>query len=908
MSTNLRSILFVSASAAALLTMTPAYAQPAGDSSDIETVVVTGTSLHGVAPAGAETLSVTAADIAASGATSVQGLLADIPQMGSFGGTPYSGIGGTQLTVNRVNLRGLPQGVGGGSPTLVLIDGHRFVGDGVNQTVPDPGILPNGMIDRVEVVLDGGSAVYGADAIGGVINFVTKKNIDGFEVDGSHGFGDSYNTTNINALAGKSWGNGSVYIGYSYAYNSAIDNADRGYEKQLNYSTGVGLPFGVQCNPGNVVSGGMNYAISSPTSLTPGRGNICDGSKYGQMFPQETRNSLMAGLDQDITSNLHFEVKAFYSERTDVLSGGPAGFTVLETSASPYYISTGGGSTASQQVSGLFVSAGERPQHTRLKTWGITPSLVWDIGGDWVMTAFYNAGWSRTTVDAPGVDATGLQASTAGGNFNPYDPGASSNAAAMAEALNYDNYGMGQSVLNNAKVVFDGPVFSLPGGDVRAAAGSEFIGESYHGGAGGAQGLFGTFQDVHNTSLNPISSYRRHEVSGFGELHIPVLGNGFELPFLQSLDLSAAMRYDNYSDFGHVWTPSYGFTAKPVDWITLRGKYNKAFQAPSPAQLAAATPLANAYPVSIVQSVQDLINPAYPNPTAGLINISGTDPHLQPQHAQTKDLGLDISPPFIPGLTLHTTYFDIEYGGEISTPHLGYSTNYFSAFQNDYVMFPSIADASAYMAAHGVKPANAAQVLTQITNNQGTSPYPIYFIADTLYQNLGASTVSGFDLGFDYKYPVSFGSLFANMNGTYLESFKNIYPGTPAPNGVGTQASGGPVARFNFTAAVGVSVGDDFMGQIKWNHLDGFSLFPSPPAGYGQTSVRAYDTFDLHAEYNLQRESLPPITLSLTVTNILDTDPPHYFGVGGAESGNPSYGYADSNLGRVVQLGAAVKF
>jgi iron complex outermembrane receptor protein len=901
----------------------------AADAAPSSEIVVTGTSLRGVAPAGAESLQVSQTDIVASGATSTQALLADIPQLSSFGTLPYSGIGGTQLTVNREDLRNLPEGTGGGSPTLVLMDGHRFAGDGIRQTVPDAGVIPPGMIDHVEVIMDGGSAVYGADAIGGVINFVTKHDFDGIQVNGSHGFGDHYDTTNIDFLAGKKWDSGSVYVGYSYAYNSAIQNADRPYEHELSYAGGAGVPAGTQCNAGNVQVGSNTYAITgtNPTTLTPGTQNLCDPTKYGEMFPQETRHSVMAGFRQDLTSSLELEVKGFYSFREDKLNSGTQdGFTVTSSSGvtfpypAPYntipvygtptlgYTPVTPGSTAAQQVSGNFsgVNGNYTPQITKLSTWGITPTLNWSIGSAWHMKAFYNYGESRTTVHQPTLNSDLLTADVAAGTFNPYDPTAASNTSQIPALLNYENYGLGVSSLSNAKMVFDGPVFRLPGGEVKVAAGAEYLGEKYHG----IYQATDTPENTVNTSLYPLSYYRRHEDSAFGEINLPLIGT-----FVVNLQ----GRYDHYSDFGGNFAPSVGAQFKPVNWITLRGKWNKAFQAPSPANLANSGGSAQSFPGVYEEYVPDLVNPN-PNTALGtlggggragavfgnpFISIQGSNPHLQPQRATTYDLGFDISPPVVPGLTLHVTYFHIDYRGIIGMPPEGSSPAFWTQFPSNYAMNPTYAQVVAIMQAAGISASQMATALNSNGVNCTAASCNLYSISNILTTNLGGAKVAGLDLGFDYRHPVSFGSIYAKFNGTYMLNYQTSPSPTAAysPNGVGNSLSdNGLISRFDFVGTLGATWGEHFLAQLKWNHIDGGNVAPDN-LGLGQTYQSAFNTFDFFAKYDVSRKGLPPIGLTLTITNMFNTSPPAFNGGNGSQNG-----YADGTVGRLIQVGASVKF
>lgn len=941
-SVTLRTLVSVSVFALA----TPAFAQKAPATDDEATadadkqIVVTGTSLRGIVPAGAQAISLTSDDIKATGATSTQALLASIPQMGSFNGTPFAGVGGSRLTVNRINLRSLPIGTGGGSPTLVLIDGHRFVGSGIQQAASDPSIIPPGMVERTEVVLGGGSAVYGADAIGGVLNFILKKDVDGFEIRGTHGFGDHYHSNNVDFLAGKTWDTGSVYVGYSYARNSAVNNADRDYERNGSYATGVFAVSDLQCNPGNlrtVTAAGAaiaTYAITSPTTFTLGNSQLCDRSKFAQSFPDERRHSVMGGFRQEIGDALEVSVKGYYSLREDLINStaaAPLGFTVNKrigdaayAGGLASYVPVTAGDTTNQQVSGTFSAwtGFYQPTRTKLTSWGITPSLTWKIGGDWQMKAFYNVGESHTTSHEVAVNTTALQDAARGcatitatclatypATFNPYNPGAASNATAVATALNWENYGIGISHLDNAKVVFDGPAFHLGGGDVRVAVGAEYIKEAYRG----ISGISGTRENTINTTLNPLTPYSRNEKSAFGEINIPIVGPDNSMAGIYSFNLQGAVRYDSYSDFGHNWSPSVGASLKPVEWLNLRANWNKSFQAPSPADLAFTTPTLTYRAPTIYSQVPLLVNSTTnigglagggrtgASTAFGFLNIGGTAAGLQPQKATNFSLGFDLSPPMISGLTLKFSYFHIDYSGVISIPPHGSQPTYWANFPDLYAMNPTYAQVDAILTAANISAAQRATALTSA--NCSPTLCNLYVISDDRGRNLGNAKVSGLDLGFDFRQETGFGSIFANFNGTYLLNFQTS-PSATAPlsvNGVGNQSAAQSVQRFNFTSTVGFGVGKDFRAQLKWNHTDGYDLLQA--AGLGQTKVTPFNTFDFFSSLDVDQGGLPPFTLSLGVTNLFGQNPPNFNGSGGT-----AFGYVGSTLGRVVSVGASVKF
>jgi iron complex outermembrane recepter protein len=859
-------------------------AKTGGD--ELAEIVVTGTSLRGVAPAGANEFSLDSTQIQATSATSTSALLAQIPQLNTFGTVPFSQSGGIQLTVNRTNLRNLPQGVGGSSPTLVLMDGHRLVGMGVNQSYPDPDIIPPAMIERVDVLTDGGSAIYGADAVGGVINFITKKSFDGLDVGVRQGLGqDGYRSTDVNVTTGKSWGSGSAYIGYNFTYHDPIFGYQRDYVKNINYTTG--LPASQFCNPANAVVGGTTYAVVGGNSLSQSNANLCDPSKTAAFYPQERRSSVLAGMRQEVTDSIEFDVKGYYSQRNNTDDAGPLTGSGNVTSTNPNYISTGGGSVAPQTVYFNYAPVGGGGLvQTDLSSYGITPGLTWKIGHDWQMRAYYNYGESRTEVNSPQANQLALASDITSGTINPYNI-AKSNSAALGQVLNYTQFGIGKDTLSNAKAVFDGPVFRLPGGDLRMALGTEWSHEHY-------QGITDTDTNQ-NVSIAPLNTARRTAKSGFAEANLPLLGPANDVPLVNSLDVSAAVRYDHYSDFGGNWAPNYGLTFKPISWIGLRARFNRSFQAPSLVQLAqASTPTVGVYPGFLTTVDPLLINPAVPWNGGPIVAEMGTVSPLEPQRSRAYNFGFDINPPVLEGLSAHVTYFNIQYEGQISAPALGSGIFWgVPTFENLILSLPTLPQLASFLAARNVPASLVANTVALVQAQGGNA----YYAADIRARNLGLSYVKGFDVSFNYSHPVSFGTVYANFNSTY---FSQAITAADAVNFTPNQAGiNGP--RFNAATVLGATVGEDIRAQLTWNHLNGFSL--EPPVQLGQTHVDAFNTVDLYGQYELKRLASVPITLSLGITNVFNTNPPAYNG------SNPAFGngYAGSTLGRVFYLGAEVK-
>ena len=874
-----------SASAAGPVTNRGAAA--ANQATQLGEIVVTGTLLRNVAPAGAQAVTLTQEAIKATGATSTDQILASIPQISSFGNLQTANAGGTQLTVNRINLRNLPQGVGAGSPTLVLLDGHRMVGAGVKQSYPDPDVIPPALIQRVEVLTDGGSASYGSDAVGGVVNFITKRNFDGVEAAVRQGFADSYQSTDVNVTAGKAWDKGDAFIGYNFARHDPLFGHDRDYIKNIDYTTG--LPQDRSCSPANVIQNGALYAVNGGNSLVAGTANLCDQSKEKNYYPEETRQSVMGGFRQSLSDSLEFDVKGYYSNRRDIADNGPLQGTASVTSTNPNYISTGGGSTANQSVLFDFGPArGREIIDTHLWSFGITPTVTWKMGHDWQATALYNYGQSKTTANDPQTNSTLLNADVVAGTIDPYNIGAS-NAGALSQVLNWTNFGIGRDILSNAKLTFDGPLFTLPGGDVRLAVGGEYYREAYKGTI--------VTDTVENVAIAPLNSASRNVKSLFGELNVPLVSSDNNIPLINSLILAGSIRYDHYSDFGSNVAPNVGVTWKPIDWISLRGRWNKSFQAPSVVQLSqASSPTVGVFPSFVANAVPLLKNPAVPFNGGPIVAVQGTVSPLQPQKARDYNLGFDVSPPVVEGLNLHFTYFNIIYRGQISAPPLGSGPFYnVSSFAPLFVMTPTLAQLQSFLTATGATPSDIANAIANVSAQGGNA----YVVADIRARNLGITKVNGFDFGFDYHRNVSFGSINASYSGSFTKSALIAADGVNfLPNQAGVDGT-----RFNSIGRIGANVGENWQGVFTWNHLAGFKL--SVPAQLDQMDVGAFDTFDLYVQYDIKRDELPPISLSLSVNNIFDANPPLYRGVAAGTAGGYWNG---STIGRLFQLGASVKF
>lgn len=905
------------ASVSLLSLATPAFAAADNAASTDETtksdeIVVTGSFIRSIAGTGSQSIAVDAAKVEAVGAANTSDLMASIPQGGNF--LSYVGVRGSSnfsLAVNRPTLRNLGNAASSTNSTLLLVDSHRMVGMGILQTSADLDAIPASAIERMDIVTDGGSSTYGSDAVGGVVNIITRKKFDGAKIGGEYGFGDKYHQANINAIIGKNFDGGSAYVAYDYSWHTALYGADRAWSQNLNWpltsSTGSAVGNDTNCvGVANITIGANTFPYSGGTlgaASTTG-GTHCDGQKSATFYPRETKHSVLASLLIDQGGPVSFQVKGYYVTRTSTSDGGNVPYfanLTLQTT-NPFYKPAGTTLAAETVRVNLGSVLGTTPQTTKMESYGVTPTMRVDIGKGWQLNALANYGRSNAKFRGQLLNATPLGAAVSAGTFDPFNLGAAGNAATIATAADWFQYGRAINQLLDVRAVVDGSLLHLSGGDVKVAIGGEYVNEKYSGittRSSNAAGL---------AALADVGVSRRIS-SLFGELNVPLIGEG-NAGGIHSLSISVSGRYDHYSDFGNTFNPKIGVIFEPVDWIKLRGNWGKAFQAPGLsdiAQIGAQT--ANALPTSS----RPFFDPATSVPTSGhnawIFTVGGTLPGLQPQKAKTWSLGFDMKPP-VGGDTkveLGMTYYNIDFKGIIGFAPINNPT-FYALYADKQVTY---AKGDAAMLAYfntltaGVSSAAAQSALSAMNSSRVAGSAAtvadfanVYSILDGRTTNLGSVLTSGIDFYFRVNHPTGFGDVYFDISGTDLLTFKN--GGTTAvlsTLGIDT------IGKFRLSSTVGVDVGN-LRAQINWAHNSGVSETPTA-TNLQQSYVSGMNVFNLYLNYKVGGESLLKDTsLSLNVDNIFDVNPPLYHGLS-----NSLFGTANGwTLGRVVKLGLSKKF
>jgi len=855
----------------------------------LQEIVVTGTLIRNVAPVGTQLISISPIDISASGAQTASQLLATMPQVGGYFNTlPQVSANVYQQQVLKPNLRNLPESnVQSGASTLILLDGHRIAGAGVTQDAPDIDVIPPSLIERVEIMPDGGSATYGSDAVGGVINFITRRHFNGIESDARYGFAKDYKTFDASITAGHDFGKISAYVSYSYARNDPIYNRDRSYYKDLDWTTGVFA--GRQCANPNIQVGNDSYAVPG---LQPGTFNACNQGANATLYPENQRHSFFAGLDSDLSDSVSFDLHGYYTLKSSTIGGGSGGVTVTVPPSNPFYENLAGTPDAgkTQNVSFNFAplyGPGWASSLDKIEEWGVTPTLRVDLGAKWQVRTTLNYGGSKTTYDQRTANtalltqyASGTTPATA---IDPYDIAATPGLA--ANLLNWHYAGLGETRLLDPTVIADGPVVALPGGEVHAAAGIEYSSNRFKSRLTQATTYGGE-------SALPISSYTQNDKSAFAELDIPLVGEGNGHLLLRSLEFDASGRFDDYNDFGHTVNPKLALTYEPVDWIKVRGHWGRAFNAPTPVdELGALNNQLVPFPFPAVVPPGSI-------PPAGSFTLAvlGSTNHLRPQTAKIYSFGTDVSPPVLPGLTVSGTYYYITYDGLLGNPPVFNPSLFIPYYKSFYTLNPTAAQIQAFGA---LAPGGAATVVPFLAPG---GP-PVYELIDFRQTNLGDAKVGGLDFSLRYTHPTGFGSIDGQVAGNYqIEQALNAGPGTPFVNQLQLGES-----RLAMSAMLGADI-HNFRAQATVYHTGGYPVTPS--ATLHQSSVGSFDVVNLFFSYTSSSDSgwSKDLKGTLGIYNVADRSPPLYMQDGGAISGG-SAGYTNGmTVGRYFQVGLSKKF
>ncbi|MFC3580847.1 TonB-dependent receptor [Sphingomonas hylomeconis] len=843
--------------------------QGAPDTQATEDIIVTGSRIRGVAPVGSNVISIDQAKIAQEPVTSTNDLLRRVPQVVSLGANRAGGSaqnGAANATRGAgINLRGLST-----NATLLLYDGRRLPPQGTQGQFTDPSVLPSIALGRVEVVADGASAIYGSDAIAGVVNFILRKDLDGIEGRARYGFTDSnYDEKQAALIAGKKWDGGYAMLAGEYTANAALYGSDLDFYQNDNRDRGGRDLRVTNCDPGTITVGGGTYAIptggvtsANVGSLVRGTANRCFYGGLDPVIAEQQRYSVTGAFGQEITDGIRVFADGFYSYRKGKLAINPTiNATVRNTN--PFFVSPVAGATSVQVAYSLVPTIGLQYNPFHSESWNVSGGVEAKLFSDFKGTVYYAHGESEEVADRrySGVNAGALAAALA--DTNPATAlnlfGGPNNPATIARITDNLFVITGRTRLDVINGQVDGSLFALPGGNVRIALGGEHRVEYTY------SDLL-TGQAATPVSVNDAGS--RTVNAAFGELFVPVVGSANAMSGIEQLTLSLALRYEHYSDFGSTTNPKFGLTYKPFQGLTLRGSYGTSFRAPTFAEKSTVAGGAGLYFDTLPGAAGNQIG----------IGIAGGNPNLKPETAKTWSFGVEAAPVEIPGLRASVTYFRINYTDQIQALR-GTAGLLTSPLYASFVQLNPSAATIAALVGSGL-PINAAIDQSQVT-----------FIADGRRQNLGTTLLRGLDFGLNYDWNMGDVRLDAGIQGTYILDYRfEAVPGSGLRDVLDTF---GFAQKFRTQADVGMQWGG-LRSRFTWNHLNGYDNNTVAPI----QAVGNYDTFDLSVGYAFNDH----LTLTGDVRNLFDENPPFVDTAGGydPQSANP--------VPRIFSVTAQVKF
>ncbi|MBO9725481.1 MAG: TonB-dependent receptor [Novosphingobium sp.] len=866
---------------------------------DAAAIIVTGSRIRGIAPTGSAVTALSTEDITRSGSTTTADVLRQVPQITSIGINGESLTAGAQgasniTRANAPNLRGI-----GPTATLTLLDGHRVSTAGTQGQLVDPSFLPPLALERLEVIADGASAIYGSDAVAGVVNLIPRKNYQGLELTGRGAIGRDYHDWQVGGLAGTRWNTGHVVFAVDYLSGSRVEAADRDFITDDRRGFGGTNGLGITCSPGNVTvnsgSGARNYALPAGdgrnlqfAQLTPGTTNECDLVTLNTIVPKTTRLSLYGYADQELFEGVTLFAQGFYTRRTFESTRTQPFVQAIAVPASNPFRPAGipAGSSVSVNYS-LVPDLGRGPANGNAEVYQIYSGLDAKAGAFKVrLSGSYGRGSDieKRKIINPFELARALADPNPATAFNPFGGPGSNNPATLAQIYSANSSIGGTSTLKTLELNADGPLFDLPGGSVRVAVGGEVRWEK----------LTGRTTNVSNaTGLPTVSTSANDRVvkAAYAEVFVPIFGPENAMPGFQSLALSLAGRIEDYNDFGSTANPKIGLTWQPLDGLSLRGSFGTSFRAPG---LSENDPLGSGSAISTqTRTLPATITVNGTTLAAGTripsITLRGGNPDLRPETATTWSAGFDLTPTSLPGLRLSVTYFDILYKNQIVDGN-GRLDVYLRdpALFADLITFQGASNFAAFrefFETSGV-PANAA-----LNYNQANLA-----LINARRVNVGQVDTNGIDFDIGYELETGLGDFSLRAVGTRFLKYKTTELGQPTFNRLNTIYNP-PKLRGR---AMLTWEKDGFSSQLTANYTNSYTNNLSTLV----TRVPSYTTFDLDLGYAFGEGGglTSNMRIGLNARNMFDRKPP-LVDVSGAYDASVA-----SALGRVVALTLSKSF
>ncbi|PZQ61495.1 MAG: TonB-dependent receptor [Phenylobacterium zucineum] len=844
-----------------LMSSGAAFAQGAGGEGEVGEVIVTGSrikraDIEGVGPATV----IGAPEIAKSGIVSVETLLQRLPAAAGYAGNQGNAYWASRgWGTATVNLRGL-----GINRTLVLLNGRRLVNGGTGaNSAPDLNTIPTSIIGRIEVLKDGASAIYGTDAIAGVVNIITRDNIDGFEVGARYGVTDEGDGSDFTAdLAyGASNDRGGLRFAASYQKTQPVNLFSRaGCQKSGATGTLICLGGGSTAGGRASLPNGqiINFIGGNAFETYSAAKHGFQGNIYlNAVSPIERLTTGLFG-DYQVTDDVQVFGEFLYTHRETEQSSTPGTLSNFVIAANNPTNPTG------QQINLIqrrLVEGGSRIAFQETNTYQATAGARGKFAEDWTWEVAANYGRTSGTDGFTNIANKQNVANTLNTSVCSFAAGAAIPCAdylgpgdispAVLKYIMATTLDTGGNETTNLSFDTTGSLFDLPAGTVQIAAGATYRKDK---GWRNPDNLI-VLGIANSNQQSPVKG-SIEAVEGYAELSVPLLK---DLPLVEALRFDGAIRYSDYKRFGSDvnykaaldWNVAYGLRARAT-WGTAFRVPNVAelFSGVTQGQLTTTDPCSR-YSTStnttLVANCRAAGVPAgYIQPNNSILTTTGGNVNLTPEEAETLTLGLVWEPEFAPGLSLTLDYFKIDIDNAIRS--ITGSTKLSVCYNTPGLNHPFCT------------PDN-------FTRNALTGE--VNFLSSQQV-NVGAETVKGIDAAARYTFDLLDRRATIDTSVTYLKEYTIIpYPG------------GAPIIYRGF-------IGGGNGGYPKWRGLTTFTVddpkwsasytvqwigkatdFNAAPTALGYRTPNVF-YHNVQFAYRLMEEA----TVAVGVDNLFEEDAP----------------------------------
>ena len=858
----------------------------------------------------------------------------------SSGSIPTAFANGFGAGSSAVSLRGLTV-----NSTLTLIDGMRTanypLSDDGQRSFVDLNTIPDAIVDRVEVLKDGASSSYGADAIGGVVNIIMKKEITGVAgtLEGGvtqRGDGGEQRAT-LTLGTGKLKERGfNVYISGEYQHDDPIWSRNRGFPFNTADLTRIG---GDNNQAGSVVPGSTTSALVAPTTqMTPG--NILSGSgaatgpfqilnpngctgttlpvsgalgsgctqntvaDYGQIAPEQTRFGVTGHATVQINDQTQAYLMASYYQNEVLAAGGPANIRsinpintqniILPAILANGQLNPNNPYAASGQPAMIRYLFGDIPASSDYKNHVLRAAAGIDgaFGNGWTYSVSGTIAHSWLDMTQNGyLNLAALTNAINNGTYNFVDP--TQNSAAVRSALSPAVHTQATTDLDMIQGVITKEVVQLPGGPLQVGVGGSFRYE--------AQNDPNQNPNLTTLGLNQFSAVGHRTVeSGYFEINAPIL---------TSLEIDGSGRYDHYQEGYNRFSPKIGVKFMPFKQLALRGTFSKGFRAPSFAETSGSVIGFTSSKAPCSVQVQHGATASGTNCTGGSaynqsysigFNTVG-NPNIKPELSQSFTAGAVVQP----------------------TPWLSFTADYYNIKKTDVISGGPLSNqALAAFYGNGTMPAGYSVTPDVIDPAFPNAPLRALFV-NSPFANAAALKTSGIDVSAQVQLHRDDLRLTSRAEATYILHYL-FKPSADQPytDFVGTQSpyvtssgAGTPQWRGNWQNSVdygpySLTATTYYVSGYK---AVGFDQFGTMDCNGGNTYQGSDPNFNCHVRRFIDVDLTGSVkvndkfTFYANVINLTDAKAPLNAGNYAATNYNPTYTQIGA-VGRTFRFGANFRF